>query len=204
VDADAVKTKGSIFELVYRRLVVRLGHAQAIGAIAHRLCRLVWKILHDGVAYDERGPGGHESPPATPCGEDDPGTPKSRCTTFLEALGQYRREWNDRLGQFGDQPVHDWASHPADMFRYAAVVEDKMRMSGRSVHPHHLVGEDRSRDAEVPVQAIPSDGCIDVAGRRPQAGPTIRCVLWPRPARALIKDPASGEKVAAGESTSSF
>jgi transposase len=52
----AVKTKGSIFELVYRRLVVRLGHAQAIGAIAHRLCRLVWKILHDGVTYEERGP----------------------------------------------------------------------------------------------------------------------------------------------------
>jgi transposase len=52
----AVKTKGSLFELVYRRLVVRLGHAQAIGAIAHRLCRLVWKILHDGVRYEERGP----------------------------------------------------------------------------------------------------------------------------------------------------
>ena len=52
----AVKTKGSIFELVYRRLVPRLGHAQAIGAIAHRLCRLIWKILHQGVSYDERGP----------------------------------------------------------------------------------------------------------------------------------------------------
>jgi transposase len=52
----AVKAKGSIFELVYRRLVVRLGHAQAIGAIAHRLCRLLWKILHDGVTYEERGP----------------------------------------------------------------------------------------------------------------------------------------------------
>ena len=52
----AVKTKGSIFELVYRRMVVRLGHAQAIGAIAHRLCRLVWKLLHDRVAYEERGP----------------------------------------------------------------------------------------------------------------------------------------------------
>jgi transposase len=52
----AVKTKGSIFQLVYRRLVVRLGHAQAIGAIAHRLCRLVWKILHDAVVYEERGP----------------------------------------------------------------------------------------------------------------------------------------------------
>ena len=52
----AVKTKGSIFELVYRRLVPRLGHQQAIGAIAHRLCRLIWKILHDGVTYEERGP----------------------------------------------------------------------------------------------------------------------------------------------------
>ena len=52
----AVKTKGSIFELGYRRLVVRLGHAQAIGAISHKLCRLVWKILHDRVEYEERGP----------------------------------------------------------------------------------------------------------------------------------------------------
>lgn len=52
----AVRTKGSIFELLYRRFVGRLGHAQAIGAVAHRLCRLVWKILHDGVTYEERGP----------------------------------------------------------------------------------------------------------------------------------------------------
>jgi transposase len=52
----AVKTNGSIFELVYRRLVPRLGHAQAIGAIAHRLCRLIWRILHQGVSYEERGP----------------------------------------------------------------------------------------------------------------------------------------------------
>ena len=52
----AVKTKGSIFELAYRRLVPRLGHAQTIGAIAHRLCRLIWKILHQGVRYEERGP----------------------------------------------------------------------------------------------------------------------------------------------------
>ncbi len=52
----AVKTKGSIFQLVYRRLVPRLGHAQAIGAIAHRLCRLIWKLLHQRVRYEERGP----------------------------------------------------------------------------------------------------------------------------------------------------
>jgi hypothetical protein len=51
----AVKAKGTIFAIVYRRLVPRLGHAQAIGAIAHRLCRVIWKILHDGVKYEERG-----------------------------------------------------------------------------------------------------------------------------------------------------
>ena len=51
----AVKTKGSLFEVLYRRFVVRLGHAQAIGAIAHRLSRLVWKILHEKVRYIEQG-----------------------------------------------------------------------------------------------------------------------------------------------------
>jgi len=52
----AVKTKGSIFELAFQRLVMRLGYAQAIGAISHRLCRLIWKILHQGIRYEERGP----------------------------------------------------------------------------------------------------------------------------------------------------
>jgi hypothetical protein len=48
--------EGTIFAVVYRRLVPRLGHAQAIGAIAHRLCRLIWMILHQGIRYEERGP----------------------------------------------------------------------------------------------------------------------------------------------------
>jgi transposase len=52
----AVKAKGTIFAVVYRRVVPRLGHAQAIGAITHRLCRLIWKILHERVRYEERGP----------------------------------------------------------------------------------------------------------------------------------------------------
>jgi transposase len=52
----AVKRKGSIFEIVYRRLVLRLGHYKTIGAIAHRICQLIWIILHKGVRYEERGP----------------------------------------------------------------------------------------------------------------------------------------------------
>jgi transposase len=52
----AVKHKGSIFEIVYRRLLHRLGHNKTIGAIANRLCQLIWIILHKGVRYEERGP----------------------------------------------------------------------------------------------------------------------------------------------------
>lgn len=53
---SAVKAKGSIFELTFSRLLPRLGYKQAIWAIAHRLCRLLWLILHKGVRYEERGP----------------------------------------------------------------------------------------------------------------------------------------------------
>src|SRR5881398_2050172 len=52
----AAKAKGSIFDIVYRRSVTRLGHNQAIGVIAHRQCRLIWLILHQRVRYEERGP----------------------------------------------------------------------------------------------------------------------------------------------------
>jgi transposase len=51
----AMKSKGSIFQDQYRRLVPRLGHFKAIWAIAHKLCRIIWKVLHDGVKYEERG-----------------------------------------------------------------------------------------------------------------------------------------------------
>ena len=52
----AIKVKGSIFEVVYRRMVSRLGHKQTIAVIAHRLCRPIWVILHRGIRYEERGP----------------------------------------------------------------------------------------------------------------------------------------------------
>src|SRR6266478_2478196 len=52
----AVKVKGSIFEIIYRCSVPRLGHNKAIGVMAHRQCRLIWLILHQGARYEERGP----------------------------------------------------------------------------------------------------------------------------------------------------
>jgi len=50
----AVRTKGCHFQNVFRRLIVRLGYNGAVWAIANRLCRLTWKILHDHVSYVEQ------------------------------------------------------------------------------------------------------------------------------------------------------
>ena len=56
----AVKTKGSIFEVKFQRLRRGLEYKEAIWAVAHFLSRLIWKILHKGVRYQERGPAVNE------------------------------------------------------------------------------------------------------------------------------------------------
>lgn len=38
----------------------------------------------------------------------------------VRGLKEYHKKWNDTLQRFDDAPVHDWASHPADGFRYLA------------------------------------------------------------------------------------
>jgi transposase len=52
---SAARSKGTHFQAVFRRLLPRLGYQSAVWAIAHRLCRLVWKILHEGIRYIEQG-----------------------------------------------------------------------------------------------------------------------------------------------------
>ncbi len=49
----AARTKGSHLESVFKRLVVRLGYVKAIWAIAHRICVIVWKVLHKGARFIE-------------------------------------------------------------------------------------------------------------------------------------------------------
>ncbi len=51
----AVKTKGSHIESLFKRLIVRLGYTKSIWAIAHRLCRIIWKILHEQARFIEHG-----------------------------------------------------------------------------------------------------------------------------------------------------
>ena len=44
---------------------------------------------------------------------------EKNCEKGLEALYAYRQEWSEKKQMFIE--VHDWASHPADGFRYMAV-----------------------------------------------------------------------------------
>jgi transposase len=70
----AVKKNGSHFQAVFRRLLPRLGYKSAIWAIAHRLCRVIWKILHEGVRFIEQG------------SESDPKARKQRARSLARAL----------------------------------------------------------------------------------------------------------------------
>ena len=45
----------------------------------------------------------------------------AKCEPGLESLRNYRRDFNARLHEFKDAPLHNWASHGADAFRYLAV-----------------------------------------------------------------------------------
>ncbi len=45
---------------------------------------------------------------------------KAKCSRGVEALRQYRQEWDDKQKAFRGRPLHDWSSHSADSFRYGA------------------------------------------------------------------------------------
>ncbi len=46
---------------------------------------------------------------------------KANCTRGIEALCQYRKEWDEKLQIFKSKPLHDWSSHAADAMRYLAM-----------------------------------------------------------------------------------
>lgn len=44
----------------------------------------------------------------------------SKCKNGVEALKQYRTEYDEKRRAFSNRPLHDWTSHAADAFRYLA------------------------------------------------------------------------------------
>lgn len=50
---------------------------------------------------------------------------RDKCRDGIEALRQYRADWQDKKNVLALRPVHDWCSHGADAMRYLAVVGTK-------------------------------------------------------------------------------
>jgi len=61
---------------------------------------------------------------------------RDNCKAGLEALRQYHRAYNERLRTFRATPVHDWASHAADAWRYAAIAIPRKRGTGQAPQRH--------------------------------------------------------------------
>jgi hypothetical protein len=39
-----------------------------------------------------------------------------QCAKGIDCLDNYRKKWNESIGNWSDEPVHDQASHGADAF----------------------------------------------------------------------------------------
>jgi phage terminase large subunit len=46
---------------------------------------------------------------------------ETKCKRGIEALRQYRTDWDEERKVFSNKPLHDWTSHAADAWRYLAL-----------------------------------------------------------------------------------
>ncbi|MAB96939.1 MAG: terminase [Pseudomonadaceae bacterium] len=61
------------------------------------------------------------------CAFDD-----EKCEEGIACLENYRKEWDDKRGCWKDKPLHDWASHGSDAFRYFAVAKGRRKRTASS------------------------------------------------------------------------
>lgn len=63
---------------------------------------------------------------------------KDKNKEWLRSMKNYCREWDDKRGSYKDMPYHNWASHDADEWRYAAAIADKMTNDNHNLNrPFH-------------------------------------------------------------------
>jgi phage terminase large subunit len=55
----------------------------------------------------------------------------TKCARGIEALRQYRTDWDEKRKVFKNNPLHDWTSHAADAFRYLALGKPKNPQNAR-------------------------------------------------------------------------
>ena len=51
---------------------------------------------------------------------------RRKCVLGIDALKMYRAEYDEKLQTLKPRPVHDWASHGADAFRYLSMMLDSL------------------------------------------------------------------------------
>jgi hypothetical protein len=50
---------------------------------------------------------------------------KKKCSFFIKAAENYQKSFNEKMNVYSDKPLHNWASHCMDAFRYLAVMQSK-------------------------------------------------------------------------------
>ena len=58
---------------------------------------------------------------------------QKNCSRGIEALLQYRRQFDEKLKAWKSRPLHDWTSHGADAFRYLAVGKPEVKQWGAPI-----------------------------------------------------------------------
>jgi len=77
------------------------------------------------------------------------------CRQGIEALRQYRAEFDEKTKAFKNNPRHDWTSHAADGFRYLAMAWKAMKAEAPPPKPSHYVLEaqaDGSIRSNIPIR----------------------------------------------------
>ena len=59
---------------------------------------------------------------------------EKRCRDYIAHLQKYRKKWNEQLGRYVDEPLHDEHSDFADSFRYACQAAAQIDRVGSVVH----------------------------------------------------------------------
>jgi hypothetical protein len=63
---------------------------------------------------------------------------RTKCADGIEALRQYRADYDEKAKTFKDRPRHDWTSHAADAFRYMTMAYQEIEAEPPRREPRFL------------------------------------------------------------------
>lgn len=82
----------------------------------------------------------------------------TRCAQGLEMLREYRFEWDDEARVFSKKPLHNFASHAADAYRYSAIIAKLVLGLERQAQAR---AEAAARKREPDVRSLDNLGVLD-------------------------------------------